>query len=85
MWLHVDYQQRASGGPPDVATFSGVSNVELEVGMWMWISGDPLDVLSTSFTTQGLSTRDLGSASDADRGSGFKDHFASTQPRSGSE
>ena len=35
--------------------------------------------------TLGLSTRDLGSASDADRGSGFKDHFASTRPRSGSE
>ena len=33
----------------------------------------------------GLSTRDLGSGSDADRGSGFKDHFASTRPRSGSE
>ena len=33
----------------------------------------------------GLSTRDLGSASDADRESGFKDHFAPTRPRSGSE
>ena len=32
-----------------------------------------------------LSTRDLGSASDADRGFRFKDHFASTQPRSGSD
>ena len=33
----------------------------------------------------GLSTRDLGSGSDVNRGSGSKDHFASTQPRSGSE
>ena len=33
----------------------------------------------------GLATRDLGSGSDADRGFGSKDHFASTQPRSGSE
>ena len=34
---------------------------------------------------RGLSTRDLGSASDADRGSGFKYHSASTRPQSGSE
>ena len=35
--------------------------------------------------TLGLSTPDRGSTSDADRGSRFKDHFASTRPWSGSE
>ena len=35
--------------------------------------------------SMGLSTRDLGSESDAHQGSGFKDHFASTRPRSRSE
>ena len=33
----------------------------------------------------GLSTWDFGCESNADRRSGFKDYFASTQPRSGSE
>ena len=35
-----------------------------------------------SCLTYGLSTWDLGSGSDADRGSGFKGHFVSTWPRS---
>ena len=35
--------------------------------------------------TMGLPTRDLGSGSDADRGSRSKDHFTSTRPRLGSE
>ena len=33
----------------------------------------------------GLSTWDLGSGSDADKGSGSKDHFTFTRPRSGYE
>ena len=45
--------------------------------------------LTTYFTwnwsTVGLSTRDFRSGSDADRGCGSKDHFASTRPRSGYE
>ena len=37
-----------------------------------------------AFVILGLSAQDLESASDADRGSGFKDHFDSTRPWSGS-
>ena len=35
--------------------------------------------------TLGLSAWDLGSGSNADLGSGSKDHFTSTRPQSGSE
>ena len=44
MLLCPDYQQWATGGPPDVTTFTGQADVamEVEVDTRMWISGDPL-------------------------------------------
>ena len=57
------------------------------IGMWWWFTWYRLGQCCTwrkesPDQIMGLSTRDLGSRSDADRGSGTKCHYASTRPLS---